>query len=91
MSKLNFRVVFSVLISLGVIFAVYTTVQGASLNFAADRVGSHPVGGALVNFNHDRLTVAEQDAYQAELEALNKSAPGRGHGCESQSFNSLDD
>jgi hypothetical protein len=88
MSKLNIRVILAVLISLGVIFAIYTTVQSASLNTGADKVGSHSVSGAMTNFNHDRFTVAEQEAYQAELEAFNKSSTGSGRGCEHESFNS---
>ena len=79
MSKLNVRLVLSVLISLGVIFAVYTTVQSASLNAAAEKVGSHSVSGMMTNFNHDRLTVSEQEAYQAQLESYNNSKSG--HDC----------
>lgn len=89
MSKLTARVVLSVLISLGVIFAIYTTVQSASLDFAAEKVGSHSVSGVLTNFNHDRFTVAEQEAYQSELDSFKSdSKSGSGHGCESESFNS---
>jgi hypothetical protein len=88
MSKLNLRVILAVLISLGVIFAVYTTVQSASLNAGAEKVGSHSVSGVMTNFNHDRFTVAEQEAYQAQLEAYKESAKGSGHECESESFNS---
>lgn len=89
MSKLNIRVILSVLISLGVIFAVYTTVLGAPLSFVASQVGSHSVGGLMTNFNHDRLTVAEQDAYQFQL--YHSSNSGSGHGCDSQSLSPLDD
>ena len=91
MSNLNARLIFSVLISLGVIFAVYTTVQSASLNAAAEKVGSHSVSGLMTNFNHDRLTVVEQEAYQAELEAYNQPTKDSGHGCESRSISPLDD
>jgi hypothetical protein len=86
MSKLKIRIALSVLISLGVILAIVTTVQGASLHFASDRVGSHLVGGAMTNFNHDRLTAAELDAYQAELDAFNSSTLGPGHDCGSGSY-----
>ena len=88
MSKLNIRIILAVLISLGVIFAVVTTAQSASLNSTSEKVGSHAVNGIVTNFNHDRLTVVEQDAYQAELDAYNRAASGSGHGCDSQSFNS---
>ena len=88
MSKLKIRIALAVLISLGVILAIVTTVQGASLHFASDRVGSHLVGGAMTNFNHDRLTVAEQDAYQAQLDAFNRSTMDPGHDWGSGSHNS---
>ena len=88
MSKLTVRVVLSVLISLGVIFAIYTTVQSASLNVVADKLGAHSVSGVMTNFNHDRFTVAEQEALQSELESFKSPKSGSGHGCESESFNS---
>jgi len=88
MSKLNTRVVLSVLISLGVIFAVFTTVQGASFNGAAEKVGSHSVSGIMTNFNHDRFTVAEQEALQSQPDSYNNFQKDSGHGCESESFNS---
>jgi len=89
MSKLNVRVLLSVLISLGIIFAVYTTVQGAS--FTAAQTGSHAVSGLMTNFNHDRLTLAEQGAYQAQFQPYNSSRSDSGHGCDSQAINPLDD
>jgi hypothetical protein len=88
MSRLNSRVVLSVLISLGVILAVFTTVQGASSNSVAEKMGAHSVSGVLTNFNHDRLTTTEQQSYQQELDSLNKSGTGSGHGCESEARNS---
>lgn len=91
MSQLNVRLILSVLISLGVIFAVYTTVQSASLSAAAEKVGSHSVSGLMTNFNHDRLTISEQEAYQAELEAYNQPSKDSGHGCESRSVSPFED
>ena len=91
MSKSNVRVALSVLISLVVILAVYTTVQGASLNATTSRVGSHQVGGLMTNFNHGRLTVAEQNAYQLQLESYNRYSTGSGHDCGSQSYSNPDD
>jgi hypothetical protein len=88
MSKLNVRVLLSVLISLGVIFAVYTTVQSASFDSAAEKIGSHSVSGLMTNFNHDRFTVAEQEMYQSELESNKGIEKGSGHGCESEARNS---
>jgi hypothetical protein len=91
MSKLNVRVILSVLISLGVIFAVYTTVQSASFNAASEKVGSHSVSGLMTNFNHDRFTVAEQEAYQSQIQEKSNSEKGSGRGCESEAYNPLDD
>lgn len=90
MSKLNIRLALSVLVSLVVILAVFTTVQGASLNAAASRVGSHQVSGMLTNFNHDRLTVAEQDAYQTQIQSYDRFSTGSGHDCGSQSNSPID-
>lgn len=84
MSRLNKRVILSVLISLGVILAVFTSVQGASPEAAASKVGTHLVSGAQVNLNHDRFTSAELDAYNAQLDAYNDSMKDRGGGCESE-------
>lgn len=79
MSRLNKRVILSVLISLGVILAIFTSVQGAAPEAAASKVGTHLVSGAQVNLNHDRFTSAELDAYKAQLDSMK----GRG-GCESE-------
>jgi hypothetical protein len=91
MSKFKIRVILSVLISLGVILAVYTTVLGAPLNFVNGTMGSHAVSGAMTNFNHGRLTVAEQQTYQAQLDAYYNSTTSSGHDCGSQTFSSPDD
>ena len=89
MSRLmNIRVVLSILIGLGVVLAVFTTVQGAASSSVAEKLGSHSVSGVLTNFNHDRFTVAEQEANQQELQSFDKSSSGQGHGCESEARNS---
>jgi hypothetical protein len=92
MSKLTARVIFSVLISLGIVFAIYTSVQGASANRSESKAGSHLVSGAMVNLNHDRYTVAELQAYKAQLES-SYGAPdsSKGPGCQSDVQNSPDD
>lgn len=88
MSRLSTRVVLSVLISLGVILAVFGSVQGASLSSG---MGARSVGGALVNFNHDRFTVAEKAEYQSQLDAyINSLEGGKGGGCESEQRSSPD-
>jgi hypothetical protein len=86
MSRLNKRVILSVLISLGVILAIFTSVQGASPEAAASKTGTHLVSGAQVNLNHDRFTSAELDAYNAQLDSMK----GRGGGCESEFHSSPD-
>jgi len=91
MSKLNIRLLLAVLISLGVIFALYTTVLGAPLGIVGERMGSHLVGGMMTNFNHGRLSATEQQLYQSQLDAYYNSAQGSGHDCGSQSFNSPQD
>jgi len=88
MSRLSTRVVLSVLISLGVIFAIFSSVQGAS---SSSEMGVRNVGGAMVNFNHDRFTVAEKAQYQAQLDAFHDSLEsGKGGGCESEFRSSPD-
>ena len=91
MSRRSVRITLTILISLGVILAIYTTVLGAPLNLMGARVGSHAVSGAMTNFNHFRLTVAQQQTYQTQLDAYYNSTTGSGHNCGSQSFSSPDD
>ena len=76
MSKLTIRVVLSVLISLGIILAVYTSVQALQ---SQDNVGSASaavINGALANPKYD----------------LNNGFDGQGHGggCESERVNPSD-
>ena len=83
MSKLNIRLVLSVVISLGVIFALYTTVFGAPLNFLAEKAESHSASETLTTF--DGAIVTEREAYYSELDSYNDSAKGDGgRGCESE-------
>jgi len=89
MSKLTVRVFLSVLISLGVIFAIYTSVQGAAAAVGGTS-SSHLVSGAMVNLNHDRLTVSELEMYNAQLELYNNSQNGNGGGCHSEVHDSPD-
>jgi hypothetical protein len=91
MSRKSVQIILSILISLGVILAVYTTVLGAPLGFVGARMGSHLVSGAMTNFNHYRLTAAEQQTYQAQLDAYYNSQTSPGHDCGSQSFSNPDD
>lgn len=90
MSKSVTRIVLSVLISLGVVFAIYTSVQGASLSSSNGQIGSHNVSGAMVNFNHGRLTVSELNTYNAQLNAFYGQS-GSGHDCNSATQSNPDD
>ena len=84
MSKLKIRIILSVVISLGVILAVYTTVFGAPLNFFSERMGSHSASEMMTTYKG--AIVTEREAYYNQLDAYNNSAQGDGHDC-SQSYN----
>jgi hypothetical protein len=90
MRKFSTRTTLTVLIVLGVVFAVFATVQGVSAG--RNRSGSHLVSGAMVNLNHDRFTASELSAYKAQLETYHSdSRDGDGHGCQSENqFNPND-
>ena len=79
MSKLKIRLILSVLISLGVVFAIYTTVLGAPLNFFSERAESHSASETLTNY--DGSIVTEREAYYSQLDAYNNSTAGNGHDC----------
>jgi hypothetical protein len=84
MSKPIARVALLALISLALIAATYMTVQGAAGKAESAGVQAHEVSGLKTNLNHDRSTVAEQEALQ--LQSVPSSQPG-GHGaggCESE-------
>jgi hypothetical protein len=83
MSKLTTRIAVSVLISLAVIAAIYTTVFGAPLSVPETRAGSHLVSGAKVNLDHFR----EANAAPAPLQ----SSFQNGHDCNSDRQSSPDD
>ncbi len=78
MSKPIAKVVLVTLISLALIAATYMTVQGAFAKADFKGAQAHTVSGLATNFNHDRSTVAEQEALKAQLETY--SQPGSGHG-----------
>ncbi|HLF73208.1 MAG TPA: hypothetical protein VI524_02590 [Anaerolineales bacterium] len=82
MSKPVTRVVFSVLISLGIIAGIYTSVQGALLEAGANRAKAHVVSGVMANLNHDRRTVSELKSMEMKNTLFDQPG-GRGHGCES--------
>ena len=84
MSKLKTRIILSVLISLAVILAVYTTVFGAPLNFFSGRAEPHFAREAMTTYNG--AIVTERDAYYSQLDAYNNSTAKDGHDC-GQSYN----
>ena len=84
MSKPATRVALSVLISLGVIAGIYTSVLGASPNLE-NRAGSHLVSGENVNLDHYRAANPAPAPMQSDFQ------PGKGHGCESDLRTSPDD
>jgi len=84
MSKLKIRIILSVLISLGVIFAVYTTALGAPLNLFSGKAQAHSASARMTNYNG--ATVTEREAYYQQLDAYNNSAANDGHDC-GQSYN----
>lgn len=77
------RITLAVLVSLGVIVAVFTSVEGASFSAQQEKVGSHLVSGPKVNLDHFR--VADPAPMQSEFQS------DKGHGCESDSQTSPDD
>jgi len=89
MSKLSAQFVISVLIGLGIFVAVFPGVQ--SVLAKKSQTSSHLVSGAMVNLNHDRFTVDELEAYNAQLELYNNYMNGDGHECHSESVISPDD
>ncbi len=84
MSKLKIRIALSVLISLAVIFAVYTTVFGAPLNFFSQQAEAHFASESMTTYNGAIVTA--RDAYYSQLDAYNNSTAGDGHDC-GQSYN----
>ena len=84
------RIALAVLVSLLVIIAIATTVQGATLSARQDRAGSHLVSGPQVDLNHYREAApASANPLQSPLPS---GVPSRaGNGCESESQSSSED
>lgn len=89
MSKPFIKVAFAVVITVVLILAIYTSVQGAWLN-AGTRIGqSHVDAGLRANLSHSRSAGAAQlSNFEAQLDAYKQD--GGGHGCESEHGNSSD-
>ena len=87
MSKPIARVVLVALIGLVLIVATYITVQGAFAKAESVGVKSHNVSGLQTNFNHDRSTVTEIQALQAQSDTFSEPGAGKhqgGGGCEDE-------
>lgn len=86
MSKPTARIVLVSLIGIVLIAAAYMTVQGVFAKADSAGAQAHVVSGLQTNFNHDRSTVSELNALQAQNDTY--SAPGAGRyqdgGCESE-------
>jgi hypothetical protein len=93
MSKPIARVAFFLLISLTLIAATYMTVQGAWLKTEANSAQAHVVNGLQTNLNHDRLSSAELQSLQMQVD--NYAQPGKSShengGCHSESHISPQD
>lgn len=82
MSKPVARVAFSVLISLGIIAGIYTSVQGALLETETNSAKVHVVNGLMTNLNHDRRSASELESIGTQADIYAQPA-GKGRGCES--------
>ena len=80
MSKPNTRVVLVTLLGIVLIAAAYFTVQGAFAKTDTAGVQSHSVSGLQTNFNHDRSTVTELNALQAQKDTFSEPGAGGNHG-----------
>lgn len=85
MSKPIARVALVSLIALALIAAVYMTVQGAFAKSESTGAQAHVVNGLKTNLNHDRSTVSELEAFQAQSDSYSQPGAGKhqGGGCES--------
>lgn len=86
MSKPTARIVLVSLLAILLIAATYMTVQGAFAKTESTGAQAHVVSGLQTNFNHDRSTLAELQALQAQKN-FSESGSGRhggGGGCESE-------
>ena len=95
MSKPIARVVFSVLISLALIAATSTNVQGWLGSILPD-TGTNSakvlvVNGLKTNLNHYRSSVSELESSRMQADSLAQPDTGKGHGCESDLQTSPDD
>ena len=87
-TKLLSRIALSVLISLVLLLALYTSVQGGLtskvLKSAPNSAQAHVVSGLQTNLNHDRSTAAEVQSSTMQADKYFQPG-GQGHGgCEDE-------
>ena len=80
MSKPVARVALITLISLILVLVTYVTVQGAFAKAETAGAQAHLVSGVHTNFNHDRSTVSELNAFQIQNNFSQEEVP-YGGGC----------
>lgn len=86
MSKPKTRIIFSVLLSLAILVAAFSVVQGAALN-AGSRGGQYHVdAGLMPDFSRARSGIQETQSFTPYFENSDK-----GHGCERDSHLDPDD
>jgi hypothetical protein len=84
MSKSVTRITFSVLIALGIIAGVYTSVRGAASNAGVVRGQAHVTAGLMPDLSHQRSTVQKLQGYMPQ-------GQGSGHECNDEGYNPNDD
>ena len=80
MSKPIARVALVTIVSLVLVAVAYMTVQAAFAKAESAGAQAHLVSGLQTNFNHDRSTVSELNALQAQNNAYSDPGAGRHHG-----------
>jgi len=89
MSKPVARIVFTVLISLAILAAVYTTVYGAAFTAGASSGRIQVTAGLLPVLNHTRFQQAS--TVNGYYTGLTEQRPTKVHDCEMDSSSALDD
>jgi len=83
MPKPTVRVIVSVLIALGIIAGVYTSVMGASPNAGVVRGQAHLTAGLMPDLGHQRDAVQKLQYYMPQTQP--------GHHCDDDGYNPSDD
>ena len=93
MSKPVARIVFTVLISLAILAAVYTTVYGAAFTAGASSGRIQVTAGLLPDLGHSRLQAPAAASTSGYYTGMEESATNKGHGggCHHESSSAFDD